>query len=73
MRKIGCIIEEIENDERRFRALAKCKRNEEKQLRNGYKWIAVNHRTKVLVECDEKGNPTKRGQRQFDAVKSVTT
>ncbi len=72
MRRIGCVIEDIENDAKCMRALAKCKRNEEKQLRDGYRWITVNHRTKVLVECDKKGKPTEKGQRQLDAVKSVT-
>lgn len=69
MRRIGCVIEDIENEAKCERALAKCKRNEEKRLRNGYRWITVNHRTKVLVECDKKGKPTERGQRTIDAFK----
>ena len=69
MKKIGCIIEELENEGKCERALAKCKKREEKLLKHGYKWIVINSRTKVFVECDKSGEPTERGQRTIDAFK----
>ena len=51
-------------------ALERAKKQEKKKLSTGYKYITLNDRTRILVECDKDGNPTERGQRQLDAAKS---
>lgn len=63
----GAQIEEVESYERCVRALNKAKRIEEKNLAHGHRYITLNDRTKVLVECDRKGRPTERGRRQLEA------
>lgn len=58
-------IEEASVIEKSIRALEKAKRIEKKNIAKGYRYIHVNSRTKVLVECNEKGEPTERGKRQL--------
>ncbi|UKK52687.1 hypothetical protein [Prevotella sp. E2-28] len=69
MKKLGCIIEELEEERKCSRALAKCKKQEDRKLKNGYKWITVDKRTKVLAECGNGGRLTAKGQRQVESVK----
>ena len=52
-------------------ALEKAKRMEKNDLRKGFRWYRVNPRTKILVECDAQGNPTKRGQESIDRYKAL--
>ena len=52
-------------------ALERARKIEAKKLKNGYRWFKVNARTKILVECDKDGNPTKRGQEIIDRYKSM--
>ena len=51
--------------------LERAKRIEEKEIKKGHRWFKVNARTKILVECDKDGNPTKRGQEIIDRYKSM--
>ena len=55
--------------EKDINTLAKAKRQEERDLKHGHRWVVINDRTKILVECDKKGNPTERGQRQIETAK----
>lgn len=50
------------------KALLKVKGEEKKNTRNGWRWIAINSRTKIFVPCDENGNPTKEGRRKIQEV-----
>lgn len=50
-------------------ALAKAKKQDEKKEKNGHKWFVINNRTKLLVECNANGQPTKRGLRQIETAK----
>lgn len=52
-------------------ALERARKIEAKKLKSGYRWFKVNARTKILVECDKDGNPTKRGQESIDSYKSM--
>ena len=45
--------------------LERAKRYEKDLLKKGHRWIRINSRTKVLVECDADGKPTERGKRQI--------
>lgn len=39
-------------------ALEKARRLEKKRLKQGYRWVKVGLRNKILVQCDKDGNPT---------------
>lgn len=51
------------------RNLEKAHRYEKELIRRGYRWHTVNNRTKVLIECDSKGRPTKEGLKQLERAK----
>ena len=38
---------------------------EKAMLKNGYRWYTIKSHTKILVECDNGGNPTQRGKQQI--------
>ena len=57
--------------ERERIALERAKRLETKMADNGYRWYKVDSRTKIFIECDDKGKPTKRGQEMIDRYKSL--
>lgn len=48
-----------ENDRK---ALVKAKRMEKQLKKDGWRWVKINTRTMILIPCDEKGEPTKRGE-----------
>lgn len=50
--------------------LQKAKNYENEMLKKGYRWFTINKRTKILVECDSKGNPTKKGKNQLMIAKT---
>lgn len=52
-------------------ALAKAKKIEERDIRKGYRWYAIDNRTKILIECDKHGNPTKRGLEKIERYKHL--
>jgi len=54
-----------------IRGLEKAHRLEAKLKNKGYKWVKVNDRTKVFVECDEHGKPTEKGNRQIRAAQKA--
>ena len=43
-------------------ALEKAKKLEKKDMERGKRYVKVNGKMYVLVECDEEGNPTERGK-----------
>ena len=49
--------------------LERAKRIEQKQTKNGYRWIEINERNKIFVPCDKKGNPTKEGLHKINMLK----
>ena len=62
-------IEHAENIARGLKVLANVQQQEIEKKSRGYRYVTLNNRTKVLVECDSNGNPTKRGQRQINSLK----
>lgn len=52
-------------------ALERAKKVEAKDIKKGYRWVRINNITKILVECDKDGLPTKRGQEHIDRYKSL--
>ena len=51
--------------------LEHAKRLEQKKAKNGCRWIKLNERVRVFVQCDKDGNPTKEGKRQIDIIKEM--
>lgn len=52
-------------------ALERAKKVEAKDIKKGYRWVRINNITKILVECDKDGHPTKRGQEHINRYKSL--
>lgn len=44
-------------------------KQEATKIRKGWRWVQVGTRTKILVPCDKKGNPTKDGQMRIQRLK----
>lgn len=57
--------------EKDIAALEKAKRQEARKVRKGQRWYTINGRTKVLIECDKKGNPTKAGEEMLERYKKL--
>lgn len=71
MMNIGFQIEDVNVRERADRTLEKARRQEAKQLSQGYRYVHVSARTRILVECDGDGRPTEKGRsvlEQFNAA-----
>lgn len=49
--------------------LEKAKRQEQKKIKKGYRWIKINERNKIFVPCDRKGVPTKEGMEKIEVFK----
>lgn len=47
------------------RALAFMQAEERKARRKGWKWMEIGKKTKILVPCDKKGEPTHAGKRKI--------
>ena len=58
--------------EKDYRTLKKAKLQERKKEKDGFRWIAISGRTRLLVECDEHGQPTKKGQEMINRYKANT-
>ena len=43
------------------KSLEAAKKYEKKKIKEGWRWVKVNERLKILVPCDKHGNPTKEG------------
>lgn len=50
------------------RTLLKAKQIEDKRIKEGWRWIELNPRTRIFVPCDKKGQPTKDGQRRINEM-----
>ena len=64
-------MEEAGVVERGVRALEKAKRLEHKRIAKGARYIHINERTKVLVDCDKDGQPTEKGRQQLAAYGKI--
>lgn len=53
------------------KGLEKAHRYEKVMLKNGYRWYTINSCTKILVECDKDGNPTKMGKQQIKRAQEI--
>ena len=62
-------LERLELSQRSQKALERAKKQEAKKMQAGYRYITINNRTKVLVECDADGNPTEKGLGQIEVIK----
>ena len=45
------------------RALEIAKKQERKQIKDGYRWFSITDKLKVLVPCNKDGKPTAKGQK----------
>ena len=54
-----------------LKALARAKRIDARKEKNGHRWININDRIKVLVECDKNGKPTEKGMRTITLHKKL--
>lgn len=62
-------LERVEALEKSEKALVRAKRLEGQRMKSGYRYVQVDSRTKVMVECDTDGEPTAKGQRTIDAMR----
>lgn len=53
------------------RAVIKGLKQERERIKNGWKYIKVGNVTKILVPCDEKGNPTQKGIEKICKLKEL--
>jgi len=51
------------------KGLEKAQKQEKKLLKHGYRWVKINDKLKIFVECDKKGHPTEKGQRVIAETK----
>lgn len=51
--------------------LEKAREREQVMISKGYRYVQVNPRTRILVECDKRGKPTKKGQEYLDKLKEM--
>ena len=42
---------------------------ERDRIKQGWRWVNVGRRSKILVPCDKKGNPTQEGLRRIERMK----
>ena len=42
---------------------------EKERIKKGWQWVQVGNRTKILVPCDKRGNPTQDGLRRIERLK----
>ena len=52
------------------RTLERAKQNECIELENGFQWIRLDQRVKILVPCDKNGKPTADGKRKIELFKA---
>ena len=52
------------------KALDKAKQKESIELNNGFQWIRLDQRVKILVPCDKNGKPTTEGKKKIELFKS---
>ena len=54
-----------------LRACEKAKKQEREKKQNGWDYVSINERTKVLVPCCKKGVPTKEGMAKIEKIKEL--
>lgn len=54
-----------------YKLLDRVKNREKKLAKKGWRWIKVNARTTLFLECDKDGNPTPASQKKIDALNKV--
>ena len=42
---------------------------ERERIKQGWRWVKVGTRSKILVPCDKKGNPTQDGLQRIERIK----
>lgn len=52
-------------------ALERAKRREKRLEKKGWRWIKVNGKTYVYVECDKDGVPTEESKRKIAALNKL--
>lgn len=52
------------------KALDKAKQYESIQLNNGFQWVKIDQRIKILVPCDKNWKPTTEGKKKIELFKS---
>lgn len=62
-------LERVEALEKSEKALVRAKRLEGQRMKAGYRYVQIDSRTKVMVECDTDGEPTAKGQRTIDSMR----
>lgn len=50
-------------------AAKKGEKMERERIKKGWRWVKVGTRSKILVPCDKKGNPTQDGLRRIERMK----
>lgn len=50
-------------------AVKKGQKQEASKIKKGWRWVKIGARTKILVPCDKKGNPTAVGQIRIQKLK----
>lgn len=50
-------------------AAKKCAKMEHERIKQGWRWVKVCAHSKILVPCDEKGNPTQDGLQRIERMK----
>lgn len=50
-------------------AAKKGQKQEAAKIKKGWRWVQVGTRTKLLVPCDKKGNPTQDGLARIERMK----
>lgn len=56
--------------EKDIKALEHAKKIEARLEKHGYKWLKINDRLEIFVQCDNNGNPTLEGQRRIALLKA---
>lgn len=51
------------------RSLEKMKKQEERLLKLGHRWIKISQNHSVLIPCDKNGVPTEQGERMIKMYK----
>lgn len=54
-----------------YKALEKAKNREKRLAKKGWRWIKLNDRTTVYVQCDKNGEPTEESKRKIAALNKL--
>ena len=62
---------EVHDREEESKVLAKAKAREKQLKKQGYRWYEVKPTYRVLIPCDESGEPTKEGLKKLQKHKEM--